>query len=255
MASPLLIGVAALFAIFVPQQAGAQSLLQEHLKSDASSEQTSKNETSPQQASDPPVDSPPKGHEDLDATLWVRCAAEYKAITRQTFAAATRQLILAMASSDWTAIPNGKSATGSSVLQGKPARPVCVIMDVDETVLDNSAYQRDLILNDSSFTGESWSRFVKEKVSTAVPGAKSFVDTCRRLGVVVFFVTNRDFSLEEATRENLISEGLMMPSDPDLIFSKNEQPEWTSGKSVRRDSIAAKNRVCLLYTSDAADDA
>ena len=253
MASPLLIGVAALFAIFVPQQAGAQSLLQEHLKSDASSEQTSKNETSPQQASDPPVDSPPKGHEDLDATLWVRCAAEYKAITRQTFAAATRQLILAMASSDWTAIPNDDSATDSSVLQGKPARPVCVIMDVDETVLDNSGYQRELILNNSSFTGESWSRFVNEKVSPAVPGAKSFVDTCRRLGVVVFFVTNRDFSLEAATRENLISEGIMMPSDPDLILCKNERPEWTSGKSVRRDSIAEKFRVLLLLGDDLND--
>ena len=137
--------------------------------------------------------------------------------------------------------------------KGQPARPVCVIMDVDETVLDNSAYQQELILSNSSFTGESWSRFVNAQVSPAVPGAKSFVDTCRRLGVTVFFVTNRDFSLETATRANLISEGLMKPSDPDLILSKNECPEWTSGKSVRRKSIAATYRVIMLLGDDLND--
>ena len=286
--SPLLTAFAALLALFTPHQANAQSLLEEHLKSTALSQPASPAPESPASASPAPkspapespapksktpaspapaspasespapksktpIDPPVNGHEDLDATLWVRCAAEYKAITRQTYAAATRQLILAMASNDWTAIPNGNSATDRSVLQGKPARPVCVIMDVDETVLDNSAYQQELILNNSSFTGESWSRFVNGKVSPAVPGAKSFVDTCRRLGVVVFFVTNRDFSLEAATRENLISEGIMLPSDPDLVLCKNERPEWTSGKSVRRDLIAADHRVLLLLGDDLND--
>jgi len=291
--SPLLIAFAALLALFTPHQANAQSLLEEHLKTNAlsapespapespapespasaspaaesktpespapkssapkSSAPKSPAPESPAPVSETPVDSSAVGHEDLDATLWVKFAAEYKAITRQTFVAATSQLVSAMASSDWTAIPNDNPTTDPSILNGKPARPVCVIMDVDETVLDNSAYQQELILNNSSFTGESWSRFVNEKVSPAVPGAKSFVDTCRRLGVVVFFVTNRDFSLEAATRENLISEGIMMPSDPDLILCKNERPEWTSGKSVRRDSIAAKFRVLLLLGDDLND--
>ncbi len=232
-----------LLALAASQKAGAQSILQEHLKTGKSSPPASR--TSPSLL--------PNGHEDLDATLWVRFAAEYKAITRQTFIAATRQLNSAISDSNWSAIVFGSSTTGPSILEGRAARPVCVIMDVDETVLDNSAYQQELILNNSSFTGESWSRFVNAKVSPAVPGAKSFVDACRRMGVTVFFVTNRDFSLEPATRENLISEGLMKSSDPDLILSKNERPEWTSGKSARRDSIAATYRVLLLLGDDLND--
>jgi len=224
-------------------EVSAQSILQEHLQDSLSSTRETNTQTSP----------PTNGHEDLDATLWVRFAAEYKAITRQTFSAATRQLDAAIADANWSAIVDGDSETSASILEGKPTRPVCVIMDVDETVLDNSAYQQELILNNSSFSGESWSQFVNAKVSPAVPGAKSFVDTCRRLGVTVFFVTNRDVSLEAATRENLISEGLMKSSDPDLILSKNEREEWTSGKSVRRNSIAATHRVILLLGDDLND--
>ena len=245
MAVPLLMGFAALLTVLAPINVSAQSLLQEHLKTDTSS-------PPPAAAETPPAPST-SGHEDLDATLWVRFSAEYKAITRQTYVAATSQLKLAIETKDWTAIVDGDSTNSSSESDGKPARPVCVIMDVDETVLDNSGYQRELILSGSSFTGDSWSRFVKEKVSPAVPGAKSFIDICRRLGVVVFFVTNRDFSLETATRENLISEGLMMPDDPDLIFSKNERPEWTSAKFVRRDEIAATHRVIMLLGDDLND--
>ena len=285
MRAPLLIAVATLLAMYPTHEASAQSVLEQHLKGNKSSPQASTTTTTPDStatttpsstatatpdsattttpdsatttAPDSTTTTTPdlsaNGHEDLDATLWVRFAAEYKAITRQTFVAATSQLVLAISSNDWSAIPNSNSTTGPSILEGKPVRPVCVIMDVDETVLDNSAYQQELILNNSSFTGESWARFVNAKVSPAVPGAKSFVDTCRRLGVTVFFVTNRDFSLEPATRENLISEGIMRPSDPDLILSKNERPEWTSGKSVRRDSIAATFRVIMLIGDDLND--
>jgi len=250
MATPLLMGVAGLLVCLAHLEVNAQSLLQEHLKTATSASPAS---IAPEASTSPPSDQSSNGHEDLDATLWVRCATEYKAITRQTFVAATAQLSKAIANSKWTAIATSGSASTPSVVQGTPARPLCVIMDVDETVLDNSAYQRDLILNDSSFSGESWSKFVNEKASPAIAGAKAFVDTCRRLGVKVFFVTNRDFSLEASTRENLISEGLMQPSDPDLILSKNEQPEWTSGKSVRRDSVAAKHRVLLLLGDDLND--
>ena len=237
---PFVWALATLLTVMSSHNATAQSILQKYLKADASSPAA---QTTPHVA----------GHEDLDATLWVRQAAEYKAITRQTFRAATGQLASAIADKSWSAIVSNNPTSGLTMLEGGQRLPICVVMDVDETVLDNSAYQQELILSNSSFSGQSWSRFVNAKVSPAVPGAKSFVDTCRRLGVVVFFVTNRDFSLEPATRENLIAEGLMLPSDPDLILSKNERPEWTSGKSVRRNSIAEKFRVLMLLGDDLND--
>jgi len=203
MAGLISVAVSALLVFCVVPETVAQSVLQKHLKTTPSPSPATNIETKLQS----------NGHEDLDATLWVRFAAEYKAITRQTFVAATRQLRSAILSPTWTALVTDSSAPSNP----QSRRPVCVIMDVDETVLDNSAYQQELILNNKSFSGESWSRFVNAKVSPAVPGAKAFVDTCRRMGVTIFFVTNRDFSLETATRENLIAEGLMQPSDPEAM--------------------------------------
>ena len=201
MATFILTGFATLLVLTATKSANAQSVLEKHLKTETSVKRLGQSSPVVPAAASVPL---PNRHEDLDATLWVTFAAEYKAIARQTYVAATSQLNSAIANKDWSAIPSDSSTSDASVLEGKPARPVCVIMDVDETVLDNSGYQRELILNDSSFTGESWSQFVNKQISPPVPGAKEFVDTCRRLNVAVFFVTNRDVSLEESTRENLI---------------------------------------------------
>ena len=187
-------------------------------------------------------------HEDLDALLWLRTSVEFDALTRQTFAAATQKLGEALVNPDWHALVEAER-TGAA----KPDRPPCVVVDVDETLLDNSVFQLERIQSDTEYQTDVWNEFVQRRASPAIEGAVDFVKACRAGGVKVFFVTNREAKVEAATRDNLISQGLMNSSDPDQILSKDEQPEWTSDKATRRREVGQKYRVLLLVGDDLND--
>ena len=78
-----------------------------------------------------------------------------------------------------------------------------VILDADETVLDNSEYQRRRALVDSGYSESSWSAWVRERAATAVPGAVEFTTLVKTMHGRVAIVTNRADSLCTPTRENL----------------------------------------------------
>ena len=80
-----------------------------------------------------------------------------------------------------------------------------VILDVDETVLDNSEYQARRARMGLGFTNESWNEWVREETATPLPGARRFVDDVRSRGGRVVLVTNRDEVVCDATRRNLDS--------------------------------------------------
>jgi acid phosphatase len=190
-----------------------------------------------------------KPHEDLDATLWMQTSAEYGAITKVIYRAASDRLQEALADPNWSAIPGVESDPDGAL-------PPAVILDVDETALDNSGYQVQLIQNGHEYSQHEWHQFVTTEASTAIPGAKEFVDACRAAGVKVFFVTNRDTSVENHTRANLESLGLLAPADKneeDTLLCKNERPEWTINKATRRAHVAQSYRVLLLLGDDLND--
>ena len=83
-----------------------------------------------------------------------------------------------------------------------------VILDADETVLDNSEYQRRRAALGLGFTPETWAAWVEEEAAPALPGAADFIATVRRLGGRVAIVTNRDEPLCDATRRNLSDLGI-----------------------------------------------
>ncbi len=195
-----------------------------------------------------PKSSPRGAHEDLDALLWLRTSVEFDALTRQAFAAATQKLGEALVDPDWEALVAAERTGAASA-----SRPPCVIVDVDETMLDNSGFQLERIQSDTEYETDIWNKFVKRRASPAIEGAADFVKACRASGVKVFFVTNREAKVEAATRDNLISQGLMTASDPDQILSKNEQPDWTSDKASRRSIVAQNYRVLLLVGDDLND--
>jgi len=140
------------------------------------------------------------------ALRWMRRSAEYRALTRQTYAAAARrldELAPAVAAGSWG-----------------------VILDADETVLDNSAYERRRALLDSGYTDASWAAWVKEEAAAAVPGAPGFTAHVRALGGRVVIVTNRADSLCAETRANLRSAGIAA----DVVLC---QPPGESDKNPR----------------------
>jgi 5'-nucleotidase (lipoprotein e(P4) family) len=109
---------------------------------------------------------------------------------------------------------------------GLPAQSWAVILDADETVLDNSEYQRRRAVLDSGFTDDSWSDWVSERAAVAVPGAVDFTRFVHALGGRVVIVTNRSLAACDATRANLSSIGVTA----DLVLC---QPKGESNKNPR----------------------
>lgn len=181
----------------------------------------------------------------LDATLWLQTSAEYSAMSRQIWRAAERLLPEALADTTWSAALEQDPGAGGL--------PPAVIVDVDETILDNAPYAARLIERDESFTEASWAVWVEEAKAHPVPGALEFVRAARELGVEVFYVTNRLANLEEATRRNLDEMGFPSGEAEDVHLLLDEREEWGSDKTSRRAWVAERYRVLLLAGDDLND--
>lgn len=191
-------------------------------------------------------------HEDLDAILWVRTSGEYQAIARQAYQSATVSVSNALLDPTWTACTEQQQMADEGAIQLADLPPA-IVLDVDETVLDNSDYQISLIDSREEYNRETWKTFCKSKSSRAVPGAVDFLNRCRAAGVQILFLTNREAEVEAETRENLIAVGLMNKSDEDIIFCKHEMEDWKSSKITRRKFLAQKYRLLLLVGDDLHD--
>jgi len=101
-----------------------------------------------------------------------------------------------------------------------------VILDADETVLDNSEYQRRRAVLDSAYTEASWAKWVNERAAPPVPGAPELTHKIHALGGRVAIVTNRADSLCAATLANLRSAGI----ETDIVLC---QPGGESDKNPR----------------------
>ena len=122
-------------------------------------------------------------HENLHAVLWTQTAAEYRALALQTFAAARASLDAALADRQWTADVEQRRTGNYESL------PPAVVLDVDETVLDNSVYQARLIRDDEHFAADTWKLWVEEEAASAVPGALAFTRAADSLGIAVIYLT------------------------------------------------------------------
>lgn len=86
--------------------------------------------------------------------------------------------------------------------------PGVVVMDIDETVLDNSLYQEERESLGLGYTSESWNAWVKRKQATLVPGVRDFLNTVVERGGKVALITNRNKPLDSYTWDNLLDLGL-----------------------------------------------
>jgi acid phosphatase len=186
-----------------------------------------------------------QGQEGLNATLWVQRAAEAKFAARQAYRLATRQLDAALRDKKWSAAIEQTGAFRKL--------PPAIILDIDETVLDNSAYQARLVRDDLPYSGASWAQWVAQSSAPVISGADKFLATAARRGVQIFYVSNRGVAEEEATRKNLLRLGLPVQGPEDHILMNGEMADWTSDKMTRRSYLAQKYRILLLFGDDLND--
>ncbi|MBQ4833609.1 endonuclease/exonuclease/phosphatase family protein [Pseudoalteromonas sp. MMG010] len=126
------------------------------------------------------------------------------------------------------------------------------VMDVDETILDNSAYQKHSELTQSGYTPKTWQAWVKSENATLVPGAKSFIETVFKHGGKIALITNRDKQLDENTWNNLKAVGLAINNQNTCLIGRSQadksavnNKQFINDKDLRRQQVTQGNADCF----------
>jgi len=184
----------------------------------------------------------PRPDQNLNATLWVQSSAEYAAIATQTYRAAGVALQAALADPHWTAAYEQTNDFRTL--------PPAVILDLDETVFDNSGAQVQLIRSGQSYTEQNWAAWVKEARARAVPGAVEFLHAAVLKGVAPHYISNRVCNPADAEDPTVkVLKTLRVPYSPDRLHCKTAG----SSKTDRRRAVAERFRILLLIGDDFND--
>jgi acid phosphatase len=188
--------------------------------------------------------------DNLNAVLWVQRAAEYRATTIQTYRAAADHLDKALAEKHWDAlVPSERDNPGHGL---KPA----VVLDIDETVLDNSPYQARLVRDGLEYSDPTWDAWVEERRARPVPGVLEFARAANARGVTLLYISNRAVHLKEATLANLRAAGL--PVADDSVFlglgTVVEGCEQEGSEKDCRRRLAGRNYRVLMQFGDQLGD-
>jgi 5'-nucleotidase (lipoprotein e(P4) family) len=182
--------------------------------------------------------------DNLNAVLYQQTAVEYQANSLQSFRLAQSALEALLKQPELTAAVEQK---------GDYAKlPPAVVVDVDETMLDNSAYQARLVKDGTVFNDQTWNAWVNERAALAIPGAKEFSTFAHSRGVRIIYLSNRDVSTTEATRANLEDTGFAdATTTSNFIFRDKANGRDTKGQ--RRAIIAENFRIVMLIGDNFGD--
>lgn len=182
----------------------------------------------------------------LLATLWNQRSVEYKGNALTVYALARIRLDEALADKSWTAAPVEQKGDFGNF-------PPAIILDVDETVLDNSPYEVWMMKANQSFSTKTWNQFCAAQISKAIPGAVEFTQYADSKGVKVFYISNRGVETKKDTKENMEKLGFPMGGNVDTFLMQNEKPDWGSQKGTRRAVIAKDYRILLNFGDNLGD--
>ncbi|MGA0587937.1 5'-nucleotidase, lipoprotein e(P4) family [Dyella sp. KRB-257] len=188
--------------------------------------------------------------DNLNAVVWTQTAIEHDLLFMQTYRDAQMQLLKALKDPHWDALSKDDRVAPLKGL--KPA----VVLDVDETALDNSPYQARLIKSGGEYNEADWAAWCKEEAARALPGAVAFTRFAARHGIAVIFISNRAKDLDSVTLDNLRKVGFPV-SGPDAFLGLGTFVEGCeqigTEKGCRRQLISRKYRV-LMQVGDQIGD-
>ena len=177
------------------------------------------------------------------SVLYAQSSAEYEASNIQTYVNAKSALDIALNDFSWTAAIEQKKNFKN--------KPPAIILDIDETVLNNIPFQARSIINGQSYP-IGWLEWMLEESSDAVAGVSDFLEYAQSKSIKIFYVTNRIAVAEDATRNNIKKLGLPLDTDRDVLLMKNENG-WTSDKVSRRELVAKDYRILLVIGDQLGD--
>lgn len=185
------------------------------------------------------------------AINWVQQSGEYRALSYQAF--------------------NIAQLTFDKAKSKKISRPA-IIVDIDETVLDNSPYQAGLLDSNNVFQPATWNQWVQQAKAKAIPGAVEFVNYVNNNGGKVFYISNRDKSstkdsknndLEIATIKNLKTVGFQGVDETNVLLKgefikiihgkENTSKQWRV-EAIKNGSADGKKYTVITLMGDNLND-
>jgi 5'-nucleotidase (lipoprotein e(P4) family) len=163
------------------------------------------------------------------ATLWYQRSSEMKALYYQSF--------------NWAKLRVEMDVTNNPSKSKK-----AVVVDIDETMLNNSPFETNCINTGKSYTKESWSNWTSMENAKALPGAVEFSKYAQSQGVEVFYISNRNVEEFGVTLKNLQKEKFAFADSVHLLLKTT-----TSTKTARRDLVKENYEIILLIGDNMGD--
>ena len=163
----------------------------------------------------------------LMSVLWVQTAAEYRALAYQAFNVARMRV--------------------DEDLKRARTRKRAVVVDLDETVLNNSPYEAKSITDNQSYP-LGWKEWCDMAEAIAVPGAKEFLDYAVSEGCDVFYLSNRKLNVLEGSMRNLARLEFPLVERSHFLFRDKDY-----SKEGRRLTIAETHDIILLIGDNLND--
>jgi acid phosphatase len=189
-------------------------------------------------------------NDNLNAVAWSQTAIEHDLIYLQTYRDAQARLLAALHDRHWDALGKGDRTTPLRGL--KPA----VILDIDETALDNSPFAARMVQGNREYNEADWAAWCREENARALPGAVEFTRFAAKHGIAVIYISNRAKDLDQATLANLRKAGFPV-SGPQSFLGLGTVVEGCeqagSEKGCRRQLVARHYRVLMQFGDQIGD--
>jgi len=166
-------------------------------------------------------------HPTLYATLFQQEAAEYNALCLQAYNVAALRL--------------EEASKHASI------KPQAVILDIDETVLNNIPYQAEVIKKNLSYPA-GWAEWMEQASAEPLAGVVAFLLKAKEKGIAVFYVSNRKNTFKQATIRNLKEKNLPF-ADEDHVLLRTTSNE----KESRRQKVMEQYNVIMLIGDNLGD--
>ncbi len=161
--------------------------------------------------------------------LFQQTAAEYRALCYQAFNIAQLRI---------DQIPRRKLRK----------EKLAIITDLDETILDNSYSEAQLIKEGKEFSPQAWKNWTNQSAATAVPGAVEFLQNAKKKGISIYYISNRDSTEISSTLINLQKLQLPDADTAHMLFLTK-----TSSKEERRLIVGASHTIIMLIGDNLND--
>ncbi len=192
----------------------------------------------------------PAANDNLDAVAWAQTAIEHDLVYLQTYRDAQSRLLAALHDPQWDALTREDRAAPAAGL------PPAVVLDIDETVLDNSPYQARLVKSGGAYDEAGWAAWCKEQRARALPGALAFTRYAAAHGIAVIYISNRAQDLDTATLANLRTLGFPVSGADAFLGLGTVVPgceQVGTEKGCRRQLVSRKYRVLMQFGDQLSD--